>query len=200
MDVRNRIKDWIQESIRVKQAIHDDPKIRKQIETAAAVITGIIQANGTVFACGNGGSASDSAHFVGELLNRFTRKREYSLPAMDLSAQNAAITAIANDYSYDQIFAKQLKALGQQDDVLLAISTSGNSTNVIKAMQAAKSKGLKSIGMTGRGGKLLQCADLVFCADSDDTPRIQEAHITVGHILCELVDRKLYPKAFEGDS
>ena len=148
-----------------------------------------------ILSCGNGGSACDAMHFSSELINRFEMERP-GLPAVALTADSPTLTSIANDYDYKLVFARQVRALGESGDALLAITTSGNSANVIKAIQAAKSRGLKTIGMTGRGGELAACADQVIMAESDDTPRIQEAHITVGHILCELVDRLLYPEMF----
>ena len=188
------ILNILEDSLLVKRSF-----IEGNIDTiikAVEVIATCISAGHKILIFGNGGSAADAQHLAAEFVNRFKIERP-PLAAIALTTDTSLLTSIGNDYHFDEIFSKQVKALGNRDDIAWGISTSGNSTNVIKAMQAAKSKGLKSIGMSGRGGKLFESADLVFCADSDDTPRIQEAHITVGHILCELVDRKLYPQAFE---
>jgi phosphoheptose isomerase len=196
--MRNKIKDWIQESIRVKQAIHDDPKIRKQIELASALLTGIIKGNGNVYVCGNGGSASDSAHFVAELMNRFTMLREYPIPAVDLSAMNSTITAISNDYSFDAIYSKQLKALMRADDLLVAITTSGKSHNIIEALKVSNSKGNHSILLTGEGVAVDRDYGISgvqhINVPSNNTPIIQESHIMIIHILCSLLDDALEGK------
>jgi phosphoheptose isomerase len=189
--VRTRIKDWIQESIRVKQAIHDNPQLRRQIEIAAALIIGVVRDGGTIFVCGNGGSASDSAHFVAELMNRFSRDRSYPLPAIDLSAQNATITAIANDYSYDEVFAKQLRGLGKSNDLLLAISTSGNSPNVLRAMDEANLMGMLTVFLTGDGVDAKTARTQHINVPSQNTPIVQEAHIMIIHMLCNELDYNL---------
>jgi DnaA initiator-associating protein len=189
--MRTRIKDWIQESIRVKQAIHDDPQLRKQIEIASAIMTGVLRDGGKIFACGNGGSSSDSAHFVAELMNRFSKARVYPLPAIDLSAQNATITAIANDYSYDDIFAKQLQGLGESGDLLLAISTSGTSPNVLKAMDQANLMGMLTVFLTGEDVDAETTRTQHINVPSKNTPIIQEAHIMIIHMLCNELDYNL---------
>jgi D-sedoheptulose 7-phosphate isomerase len=195
--MKDIIFNILEDSLRVKRSFVED-----NIDTiikAADLIATCISAGQKILIFGNGGSAADAQHLAAEFVNRFKIERP-PLAAIALTTDTSLLTSIGNDYHFDEIFSKQIKALGNRNDVAWGISTSGNSGNVIKAMQAAKSKGLKSIGMTGRGGKLLECADLAFCAESHDTPRIQEAHITVGHILCELVDRTLYPEAFGDDS
>ena len=195
--MKDIILNILEDSLRVKRSFIED-----NIETiikAADVVATCISAGQKILIFGNGGSAADAQHLAAEFVNRFIIERP-PLAAIALTTDTSLLTSIGNDYHFDEIFSKQVKALGNRNDIAWGISTSGNSTNVIKAIQVAKSKGLKSIGMTGRGGKLRQYADLVFCADTDDTPRIQEAHITVGHIICELVDRTLYPEAFGEDS
>lgn len=194
--MKDIILNILEDSLRVKRSFIED-----NIETiikAADVVATCISAGQKILIFGNGGSAADAQHLAAEFVNRFIIERP-PLAAIALTTDTSLLTSIGNDYHFDEIFSKQIKALGNRNDIAWGISTSGNSTNVIKAIQVAKSKGLKSIGMTGRGGKLRQYADLVFCADTDDTPRIQEAHITVGHIICELVDRTLYPEAFGDD-
>ena len=184
----------LEESLRVKRSC-----IENNIDT---IITGAdmmaicIGAGHKILIFGNGGSAADAQHLAAEFVNRFNIERP-PLAAIALTTDTSLLTSIGNDYHFEDIFSKQIDALGKKDDIAWGISTSGNSRNVIKAIQTAKSKGLRTIGMTGRGGELATCAELVFSADSDDTARIQETHITLGHILCEIIERKLYPKEFE---
>ena len=144
---------------------------------------------------GNGGSAADAQHIAAEFVNRFKIERP-PLAAIALTCDTSIITSIGNDFSFDEIFSKQIKALGNKDDIAIGISTSGNSKNVIEAINTAKNIGLYTIGITGRGGKLASCADLALPVDSDVTARIQETHNIIGHILCELVDRILFPEEF----
>ena len=145
---------------------------------------------------GNGGSAADAQHIAAEFVNRFSVERR-PLPALALSTDTSILTSISNDYSFDEVFSKQIKALGRKDDVVLGISTSGNSKNVILAVETARDMGLYTVGLTGcGGGELARCCDLALIVDSRATPRIQETHITAGHVLCELVDRTLFPESF----
>ena len=145
---------------------------------------------------GNGGSAADAQHIAAEFVNRFSVERR-PLPALALSTDTSILTSISNDYSFDEVFSKQIKALGRKDDVALGISTSGNSKNVILAVETARDMGLYTVGLTGcGGGELARCCDLALIVDSRATPRIQETHITAGHVLCELVDRTLFPESF----
>ena len=145
---------------------------------------------------GNGGSAADAQHIAAEFVNRFSVERK-PLPALALSTDTSILTSISNDYSFDEVFSKQIKALGRKDDVALGISTSGNSKNVILAVETARDMGLYTVGLTGcGGGELARCCDLALIVDSRATPRIQETHITAGHVLCELVDRTLFPESF----
>ena len=142
---------------------------------------------------GNGGSAADAQHIAAEFVNRFQVERT-PLAALALTTDTSVITSIANDYHFDQIFSKQIQALGKKDDIAIGISTSGSSKNVIQAIRVAKEIGMFTIGLMGRGGELAQCADLAFRVESDITARIQEAHITLGHILCDLAERILFPE------
>lgn len=147
---------------------------------------------------GNGGSATDASHIAGEFVNRFQKERP-GLPAIALNTDMAVITSIANDYEYSQIFSRQLKALGDEGDVVIGISTSGNSTNVIKAIESAKKKGMKTVAFTGKdGGKLSGKVDYSFIVPSDSTPRIQETHITLGHIICQMVEESLFGEHLKG--
>jgi D-sedoheptulose 7-phosphate isomerase len=145
-----------------------------------------------IFFFGNGGSAADAQHLAAELVGRYRCERP-GLPAMALTVNTSSLTAIANDYSFDSVFARQIEALGSAGDVAVAISTSGTSRNVLAAAEAAKGKGLMTVGMTGRtGGQLRGIVDWCLCIPSDETPRVQECHILVGHILCEIVETELF--------
>lgn len=162
------------------------------VETIAAIaeaITTALQQGGTVYLCGNGGSAADAQHIAGELVGRFTRERK-ALAAVALSTDTSVITCIANDYSYEKVFARQAEALVRKDDILWAFSTSGISANVIAAARIAKEKGARIIAFTGTSGsKLEHIADICFCADAESTARSQEIHQLAYHIICDLVER-----------
>lgn len=144
---------------------------------------------------GNGGSAADAQHITAEFVNRFQIERP-PLAAIALTTDTSILTSIGNDYHYDEIFSKQVAALGRPDDIAIGISTSGNSKNVVAGLAVAKEKGLITIGMTGKGGTLADMSDIALTVDSETTARIQETHITMGHILCDLVDRILFPDSF----
>ena len=148
-------------------------------------------AGGRVLAFGNGGSAADAQHFVAELVGRFQRERA-GLSAIALTTDTSVLTSIANDYAFDEIFSKQVKARGKKGDVALGITTSGSSGNVLKALRAAKKLGMTTIALTGEGGKAASLSDIALQIPSRSTPRIQEAHIAVGHILCDLTDTILF--------
>jgi D-sedoheptulose 7-phosphate isomerase len=177
----------------------------QQVALPLSVVVRIIRAVEMLAAClirgnkvlifGNGGSAADAQHLAAEFVNRFQIERP-PLAAVALTTDTSILTSIGNDYRFDDIFSKQVEALGRPGDIAWGISTSGNSANVIQAIKGAQKLGLKTIGMTGRAGELAGCVDLVFAVASDNTARIQETHITLGHILCDLVDRKLHPDEF----
>jgi D-sedoheptulose 7-phosphate isomerase len=151
-----------------------------------------LQGGAKVLLFGNGGSAADSQHIAAELVGRFARERR-ALPAVALTVNTSNLTAIANDYSYDEVFARQVEAMGRPGDVAVGISTSGNSPNVVKALERAKGAGLTTQAWTGqKGGRCAEVAHHAFRAPSNDTPRIQELHITVGHIVCDLVEEQLF--------
>ncbi len=162
------------------------------IETISAIaetITTVLQQGGTVYLCGNGGSAADAQHIAGELVGRFTRERK-ALAAVAFSTDTSVLTCIANDYSYEKVFARQAEALVRKGDILWAFSTSGTSANVIAAVRVAQEKGARVIAFTGRNGsKLEQIADICFCADAESTARSQEIHQLAYHIICDLVER-----------
>ena len=162
---------------------------------AADMLAACMTAGGKVLLFGNGGSAADAQHLAAEFVNRFQIERP-PLAAIALTTDTSVLTSIGNDYHFDDIFSKQIRALGKREDLAWGLSTSGNSPNVVKAVKAAQKLGMSTIGMTGHGGELAECADLVFAVASDTTARVQETHITLGHMLCELLERKLYPEQF----
>jgi len=187
--IHSEIVKGLEESAQIKKAIAES-----KIDEIASMVKLIITAykiGGKVVLFGNGGSAADAQHLAGELVGQFKLNRQ-ALPAIALTTNTSILTAVANDYGYDTVFSRQVEALVNEKDVVIGISTSGNSPNVIEAMKMAKMKGAKTIGLTGgNGGKLAEVADLALIVPSDSTPRIQEAHITIGHIVCELVEREL---------
>ncbi len=162
-----------------------------EIAAAAAAIAEAFKAGRKLLLFGNGGSAADAQHIAAEFMNRFLIERP-PLPAIALTTDTSVLTSIANDYAFDEIFSKQVKALGKKGDVALGITTSGSSGNVLKALRAAKKLGMTTIALTGEGGKAASLADIGLQVPSRSTPRIQEAHIAVGHILCDLTDTILF--------
>jgi D-sedoheptulose 7-phosphate isomerase len=187
--MKDIIMNILDESIRVKE--HFVKNHADLIVKAAERIAACITSGHKVLIFGNGGSAADAQHIAAEFINRFQIERP-PLAALALTTDTSVITSIGNDYSFNDIFAKQIRALGRQDDIAVGISTSGNSENVVRAVEAAKDMGLFTIGFTGPGGKLADCADMIFCVESNVTARIQESHITLGHMLCDLTDRILF--------
>lgn len=191
------MKDIVTKSY--KDSIHSKEAFFKQnlqlVIQSAELIADAFKTDKKLLVCGNGGSAADAQHIAAEFVNRFVIERP-PLPALALSTDTSIITSIGNDYSFDQIFSKQVKAIGKEGDVLLAISTSGDSKNVVMALKAARDMGIKTIGLTGRGGgKMAKMVDILLNVDSDVTARTQEVHITAGHIICELVDHILFQSA-----
>jgi D-sedoheptulose 7-phosphate isomerase len=188
----DRIRSNIIESQSIKQAALNDPELIDTIAVVAEQMVESLRGGGKVFFFGNGGSASDAQHLAAEFVGRFERARR-ALPAIALTSNTATLTALGNDYSYEQVFARQLEALGSPSDVAVGISTSGRSSNVIAAARAAKAKGILSVGMTGlEGGQLATSVDHCIRVPSDRTARIQEVHILIGHILCEIVEEDLF--------
>ena len=193
MQYKERVKQLFRASLETKQKALD--VLPDAITTAADIIVKSLLTDGKVLACGNGGSAGDSQHFSSELLNRFERERP-SLPAIALTTDSSTLTSIANDYSYNEVFSKQVRALGRTGDVLLAISTSGNSRNVMEAIKVAHQRNMKVVALTGRDGgamrELLLEGDIEICVPSQVTARIQEVHLLVIHCLCDLIDSRLF--------
>jgi len=191
--MKNIILNTLEESVNVKeQFIKENIDL---IQRAADLLAVCITSGHKILIFGNGGSAADAQHIAAEFVNRFQIERP-PLAALALTTDTSIITSIGNDYHFDDIFFKQILALGRKDDIAIGISTSGNSKNVTKAVHAAKDIGIFTIGFTGRGGELAECANHVFAVKSDVTARIQEAHSLLGHILCDLVDRILFPEKF----
>lgn len=186
------IQQRIQASIDAKQAILDNPALLAQIGQFADLLTATFQQDGKVLFCGNGGSAGDAQHIAAELSGRFYKNRP-PLYAEALHVNSSYLTAVANDFGYDEVYARMVQAAGRTGDVLVAISTSGNSPNILKAVEQARMAGMKVVGMTGdSGGKMRDLCDILINIPSSDTPRIQESHILVGHIICELVEAALF--------
>lgn len=184
--MNKKIEAVITESVRIKEAVCKSQA--GNIEKAASLITGALKSGGKLLVFGNGGSAADSQHIVAELVGRFKKERK-ALAAVALTTNTSILTAIANDYSYDATFSRQIEALGRKGDVALGLSTSGNSANVIGAMKKAKTLGLVTIALIGgEGGKLKGICDLEIIIPSKDTPRIQESQAMIGHVICELVE------------
>jgi len=187
--MHREIANRLEESAQIKKAI---AKSRiAEIEHVVEFIIGAYKTGGKVVLFGNGGSAADAQHIASELVGRFMLKRQ-AFPAIALTTNTSTLTALANDYGYETVFSRQVEALVNERDVVIGISTSGNSPNVVEAIKMAKIKGAKTVALTGSdGGKLAEVADLALIVPSDSTPRIQEAHITIGHIVCELVEKEL---------
>jgi D-sedoheptulose 7-phosphate isomerase len=181
----------------IRQALLESMDVKQQLLVSAPLIQaiadrliGVLQNGQKIIVCGNGGSAADAQHMVAELVGRFTARRR-AFPAIALTTNSSILTAWSNDYDYETVFARQVEALAQAGDALIGISTSGNSPNVLRAIEAAKAGHVHTIGLAGEGGRLTDMADLCLCVPSRSTPRIQEAHITVIHILCALIEEKL---------
>lgn len=192
MNTEIHIEELFSASISVKQA--SITKLKSPIAKASGLIVQSLKNQGKILTCGNGGSAADAQHFSSELLNRFERERR-GLAAVALTTDSSTLTSIANDYEYEQIFSKQVLALGNEVDILLAITTSGNSSNVIAAIDAAHQKGMSVIVLSGKDGgglpALLRHSDIEIRVPSQSTARIQEVHLLVLHCLCDLIDRQI---------
>ncbi len=187
-----QIKDIIQQSINVKQQILEDESLQKTIAECVDIIVTAFNNGNKVLFCGNGGSAADAQHLAAEFSGRFYKDRK-ALPSEALHCNTSYLTAVANDYSYDAIYARIIDGTGNKGDVLVGLSTSGNSGNIVKAFEVAKTKGIVTIGFTGiTGGQMKNISDYLINVPSSDTPRIQECHITIGHIICQLVEEKIF--------
>ncbi|MBE6343434.1 MAG: D-sedoheptulose 7-phosphate isomerase [Lentimicrobiaceae bacterium] len=188
------IENIIQESINVKELILANKDLINRIKSAAQSCVESLQEGGKVHFCGNGGSAADAQHLAAELSGRFYYDRK-PLNAEALHVNTSYLTAVANDYSFNMIYSRMIEASAKQGDVLVAISTSGNSENIVKAIETAKQKKMLVVGMTGEtGGKMATLCDILINVPSSCTPRIQEAHIMIGHIICEIIESTIFPK------
>ena len=188
--VKSEIISRLRENARLKATIAQT--MADDIELMVNLVIDVFKNNGKVVLCGNGGSAADAQHIAGELVGRFQLERQ-ALPAIALTTNTSILTAVANDYDYNTVFSRQVEALVMEKDIVIGISTSGNSRNVLEALEAARSKGARTIVLTGANGeKMAEIADLVLAVPSHNTARIQEAHITIGHIVCELVEAQLF--------
>lgn len=196
MSLQQRIQQQFADSIAVKQMALT--LMAAPIEAATRLMAECLRNGGKMMACGNGGSAADAQHFAAELLNRFERERA-PLAAIALTTDTSTLTSIANDYAYEQVFAKQVTGLGRPGDVLLAISTSGNSPNVMAAIEAAHARGMRVVALTGKGGgaiaKQLESDDIHLCVPADRTARIQEVHLLTLHCLCDGIDALILGEA-----
>lgn len=187
------ISNWLTESIAVKTRLLNFDDALSKIKIASEKCTAACVGGNKVLFAGNGGSAADSQHLAGEFVSRFNYDRP-GLPSFALTVDTSVMTAIGNDYGYDLVFSRQVQACGKTGDVLIVLSTSGNSPNILRAIAVAKEVGIFTIGMTGEtGGKMADLCDLCIRVPSSSTPRIQEAHITIGHIICGLVELSIFP-------
>ena len=192
--MKNYIKEQIKKSYETKQSIYNDENLLLEIEKVVKLSIKLYNKKNKLILAGNGGSASDAQHISAELVGRYNFDRP-SLPALALTTDTSALTAIGNDYGYDKIFSRQLEGMGQKGDIFIGISTSGNSLNIIEAFITAKEKGITTVALTGRdGGEMAKMADIALVVPSNSTPRIQESHILIGHILCDLIEQEIFPR------
>jgi D-sedoheptulose 7-phosphate isomerase len=190
--MNNKIQHIIKASIDTKQQILQNAELLTTIENIVVAVTNAFKKGNRVYFCGNGGSAADAQHLAAEFSGRFYTDIK-ALPAEALHCNTSYITAVANDYSYDVVYSRMIDGIGNEGDVLIGLSTSGNSVNIIKAFEVAKEKKITTIGFTGEtGGKMKEISDFLVNVPSKDTPRIQESHIMVGHIICQLVEEKIF--------
>lgn len=190
--MNNKIAANINASIEVKTKILSDKEFLQKLEQAIEIVTTAFRNGNKVLFCGNGGSAADAQHLAAEFSGRFYKDRK-ALPSEALHCNTSYLTAVANDYSYDVVYSRIIDGVGEKGDVLIGLSTSGNSKNIVKAFETAREKGMTTIGLTGEaGGAMRNCSDFLFNVPSTDTPRIQESHIMLGHIICEFVEVNLF--------
>lgn len=189
--MKERVEEVLEEKIKELNDIKKDKSFQEKMEKTIEYITSSIENGGKVLICGNGGSAADAQHIAAEFVGRFVMERK-GFPAIALTTDTSNLTAIANDYSYDDVFRRQVEALGNKGDILIGISTSGNSENVIRAIEEAKNKGMIVIGLTGKtGGKMKEICDVPFVFEIKDTARIQELHMMTYHLICEFSEKTL---------
>ena len=190
--MQDKIRSCVSESIMVKTKVLEDARLIQVIEQLTNLITTTFRNGNHLYFCGNGGSAADAQHLAAEFSGRFYINRE-ALPSEALHCNTSYLTAVANDYSYDVIYSRLIKGIGKRGDILIGLSTSGNSTNIIQAFDTAREKGIVTIGFTGEsGGKMKDNSDYLVNVPSSNTPRIQEAHMLIGHTICQLVEEKYF--------
>jgi D-sedoheptulose 7-phosphate isomerase len=190
-----KIKNIIEASINVKKQVLQDENLLKVVCDVVNKIVITLQNGNRLYFCGNGGSAADAQHLAAEFSGRFYAERK-ALPAEALHCNSSYITAVANDYGYDVVYARLIEGIGNSGDILMGLSTSGNSTNIVKAFEVAQSKNIITVGFTGTsGGSMKELSDFLINVPSTDTPRIQESHIMLGHIICQLVEEKYFDPA-----
>src|SRR6266481_5527786 len=191
-DFQVQVSNLIEASIATEKAMLDDAQIVATIAKVCELLVNALSQGNKILLFGNGGSAADAQHLAAELVGRFAFDRP-ALPALSLSVNTSCITAIGNDYGFDQVFSRQIEAVAHPGDVAIGISTSGNSPNVVSALSVSRQKGLHTVALTGcTGGKLKDEVDYCICVPSNDTPRIQECHILIGHIISELVEQTIF--------
>ncbi len=194
--MKHYIKNQIKSSYETKQAIYENDKLIQVIQNVALECVDVYRNNKKTMLAGNGGSAADAQHIAAELVGRYGFDRP-SLPSLALTTDTSNLTAIGNDYGYDKVFSRQLEGMGQAGDIFIGISTSGNSENIINAFLSAKDKNIRTIALTGRsGGKMAEIADIAIIVPSEDTPRIQESHILIGHIICDIIEKEIFKEGF----
>ena len=192
--MKDRISNIIYQSIEVKQGVLANKELLDEIENVVEAIVLAFQNGHRIYFCGNGGSAADAQHLAAEFSGRFYKNR-IALPAEALHTNTSYLTAVANDFGYDQVYARLIEGIGLKGDILVGLSTSGNSPNIVEAFKVAREKGAITVGFTGQhGGEMKGLSDYLINVPSTDTPRIQESHIMIGHIVCELVEEMLFGK------
>jgi len=190
--VKNYIKDQIKKSYETKQAVYQDENLINKIEQVSKLCVELYRGKNKTILAGNGGSAADAQHIAAELVGRYGFDRP-SIPSLALTTDTSCLTAIGNDYGYEKIFSRQLEGMGQSGDIFIGISTSGNSKNIINAFISAKEKGITTVALVGRdGGEMAKMADIALVVPSDSTPRIQESHILIGHIICDIIEKEIF--------
>ena len=193
MDIMSYIQSYLKESMSVKQDLMNNTGVLARIEEAATMVVNAYRHNNKVLLAGNGGSAADAQHIAAEFVSRFFYDRP-GLPALAITTDSSMLTAIGNDYGFVNLFSRQVQAQGSRGDVFIGISTSGNSENIMNAIKAAKEHGLHTIAFCGEGGVIKDEVDIAICIPSGCTPYIQECHITVGHIICAIVEKTIFPR------
>ena len=188
----NYIKDQIQASIDTKQNILNNDALMQTIAEVGRECVALYKNSKKTLLAGNGGSAADAQHIAAELVGRYGFDRP-SIPSIALTTDTSNLTAIGNDYGYDKVFSRQMEGMGSEGDLFIGISTSGNSVNIVNAINAAKDKGVKTVALVGRdGGEMAKLADYAIIVPSNDTPRIQESHILIGHMICDIIEKELF--------